>query len=1125
MKLRSMPVPGFYVQTILLVCAVNMNHHIFTGTFASLEFRLIHMVTERQAQDPLAPVRVVVGSNVLASHLKIRLADRGKACANVRFHTFLDLAATLSEAAPAEAKPVLPPMGASLLLQEILEAGTPEVFARVAGFPGFRGAMLETLRDLRDAGISAEMLAASLPNIRGITPDRSAHLHALAALYRQFCVQAAAFRDAADLFVHATRTAPRAAVTLGTDTLLVYGIYDVTGLQADLLHSLERALRMMYFVPYSGGAASGFALPFLETLKRNLGVAPEALPDESRNDSLGTLVKRIFSLPAANVGERGSNRLSQDGSFALVTVPGDSLAAVEVLREVLRAVREKVISGFYEAAVILRRPAEEAPGLAEAFRLRNIPYFIHGGSAFTRRPLAQAVLAVTALEKEGFSRRTILAAMELIAAALPAASGSAWDAPQWRALVNDARFLAGMDSWDKGTDALIREAQAQLERAKAAASSGESGGQDEYPPMPVPLASQRLQSAVSLRSGWMNLRQAVTGWPEIDTWQGWSDLILRRLKPLLGESEDWPALSAAVEDLASLGGFRGTAVSTKQVSRGRALSFLSEALSGLSYPEGRLQARGINLLSAAAARGLRFPLVIVPGLDEGRFPARLRQDPLLLDAERQQIGRPPSLPLKSLRGEEEKLLFDMAVRAAEKRLVLLTSRLDETSDRERIPSQFFLRCASAARGSAVQLRELNSEEVPGLRSVNLDQAGSGKGQLAVDEGEIRLGLISEEPDHARAVLQAVARLEPLLMKGPMAYDKARWIHGLTPFDGSITDAASRSWVAQKLAAPSSQISASRIEEYAACPYMFFLRRVQELGKWEEEERLEGLDPLVRGRMLHLILEDFVRDYSGDAFAVTPVEVLREELSVRARRALEADRPSAMPDLLWEIERDRLLAMLQAWLLFERDRADSGFRPLQLERAFGTFPDERHTPPYLIQGSAHRFEFRGRIDRIDVRQDGCSARVIDYKSGFLPETMSSGKRTLLMAGEKIQLAIYGGALSVMEEFAAVQHIEGEYLHLQSRDGSIIACAYQDAELRAAIERLPELLEIIQEGVGKGDFFARASGSVRPYGHCSYCDFLLICGKDRMQRQRIKSADPAVLRFNRLSEVDGGTEEEE
>jgi hypothetical protein len=71
----------------------------------------------------------------------------------------------------------------------------------------------------------------------------------------------------------------------------------------------------------------------------------------------------------------------------------------------------------------------------------------------------------------------------------------------------------------------------------------------------------------------------------------------------------------------------------------------------------------------------------------------------------------------------------------------------------------------------------------------------------------------------------------------------------------------------------------------------------------------------------------------------------------------------------------------------------------------------------------------------------------------------------------------------------------------------------------------MLEIIHEGIDGGVFFARTRGSVRPEGHCAYCDFLRICGKDREQRETHKAADPAVVRFARLRELDGAAEAEE
>ncbi|MGA2263052.1 MAG: PD-(D/E)XK nuclease family protein, partial [Acidobacteriota bacterium] len=1065
-----------------------MAHRIFTGTFTALEARLIDLMADEQAGDPLAPVAVLVGSNILAAYLKSRIAGRGRAAANLRFYTFLDLVAKLCSGSQAgRGKPRLPHLGASLLLADILETHAPEVFKTVHGFAGFRAALLDTFRDLRDAGITPDALEKSLPELKGMAPDRAKHLRGLSQLYRRFRLHVASFQDVAGDFQHASAVASAAGGILGTRSLLIYGIYDVTGIQAELLRSLRDELDLAYFIPYVNPAASHFAAPFLESRIAELNVTPVALPLQDRNDGLGILARHIFGPPQTRADAELRTPLAEDGSFALVSVPGESRTAVEVIREVLRAVRDGLIMGFYEAAVILRHPDEEMPILTEAFRLRSIPYYVHGGSAFGARPLSRAVLAVAALAPESFSRQAILTAMELVAAALPEEAASAWDVPQWRALTNDARFLAGIEAWDGGTAALLRDAHALCGRTEASAGSGAEDEEGEFHGISVMLARQRLESARSLRSGWLALRRAAADWPAALPGQDWAGLLEERLQPLLGTSRDWPAFSTVFDDLGMLGSVQAGAGYDGQISRSRMTAALSESLAALSHPEGRFQRRGINLLSAAAARGLRFPLVILPGLDEGRFPARLRQDPLLLDDERKQIGHPPRLPLKSLRGEEEKLLFDMALRSAEKRLVLMTSRLDESSDRERIPSDFFLRAAAAARGTAsLSLTELTEENIPGLRSVSLDNPSPGRSPMAVDEGEIRLRLILGNPRSARPMLAALAQAEPLLLSGPMAFDRARWTRQLTEFDGRLLDPALISWTARKLNLEAGQISASRIEEYAKCPYYFYLRRVQELDKWEEPGPLEGMDPLERGKSIHEILETFVKSLAGGSIAAAQQEALVEA----ARRILEKARRAGMPDLLWEIELDQLLTMLRNWLVFEVERGGPAWRPAHLERSFGAFPGLVAGPGYRVQGPRHAFEFRGRIDRIDLSIDGRRARVIDYKTGKLPPTMAGSRKTPLMAGEKIQLATYYGALSVMEDLAGVESVEGEYLHLQPADGRIVPCSFGEEELRTAAARLPEMLEIIRDGMEGGVFFARSSGRVRPQGHCDYCEYLLI-----------------------------------
>jgi hypothetical protein len=121
------------------------------------------------------------------------------------------------------------------------------------------------------------------------------------------------------------------------------------------------------------------------------------------------------------------------------------------------------------------------------------------------------------------------------------------------------------------------------------------------------------------------------------------------------------------------------------------------------------------------------------------------------------------------------------------------------------------------------------------------------------------------------------------------------------------------------------------------------------------------------------------------------------------------------------------------------------------------------------------------------------------------------RTPLMSGEKIQLLIYAGALSLLEEFSGVETIEAEYLHLQPKNGLTVPCSFSNEELQQARESLPKILELAGNGIEAGVFFAKTSGKVRPTGHCDYCSYLPVCGKDRIRREERKAKDPRVRLF--------------
>ena len=1082
------------------------------------------MIVGLQRDDPLRAINVLVGSNILATYLKRAFARSGNAMANVRFYNFLDLANRLASLSDNNTgKQRLPHLGESIVLESILSAHTPEAYAPLSSVPGFRDALLDTFRDLRDAGI-APMELRDIINADPELTDRRMHLTGLAELYGRFRQAVGFFRDVDDDFLAAIRNAAYARNALQSRQLLVYGIYDATGQQSRLLEALSHSFEMIYFIPHADESTGKFAMPFLNSRLEELGVECTRLPEKQPATSLDRLAAGCFGL-TRRPNSGAEEALPSDGSFALVSAPGESRTAVEVVREIFRAVRDGTIRGFHEAAVILRQSENDISALSEMLRLRRVPYFIHGGSRFADRPISKAVVLIIDLESNSFSRDSVFAAMELVAASLPEDAAEAWDVQAWRSLTKDARFLAGLQSWDRGTEALVGEAYKNLRRHENSGREYIVDDDEDDGLESVSQAARRFESAKALRKAWQLLMRASSGWPAILSWQDWADYLDRNLEPLLGNAPDWEAFSAVLDEIGSLdiverfeirdsrfeiGKAGDVFAEAGVVSVERMKSALLRAIEALSCPEGRFQRSGVNLISTSAARGLRFPLVIIPGLEEGRFPAKLRQDPLLLDSERNRIGR---LPIKSMRMEEEKLLFDMAARSAEKRLVLMTSRLDESSDRERIPSHFFLRAAAAITKKVVAIRDLAEDTIPGFRSVSLDNPAPSANEVAVDEGEIRLRLLTTNRGTAHSALRALEHLEPLRLTRPIAYDQARFAHRLTPYDGRLTNPGLIAWAARNLGSSAGQVSASRLEEYARCPYYFYLKRGIGLAAWEEPAVLEGMDPLKRGSAVHSILESFLNNHPGESFSAASAE----ELGRIAQSALEEARTEGIPDLLWEIERDALLMLLERWLAFEKNRAAEGLLPAGLERPFGEIRAGERYPAFRLMAGRHTFDFRGRIDRIDISRDGRKARVVDYKTGSLPDSMCGKKKTPLMSGERIQVAVYRGALSVLDEFKNAEEIEGEYLHLQPKDRQIVQCRFSDEELRNALKTLADILKIVGDGIESGVFFARTSGAVHPEGHCAYCDYLPICGKDRVQREERKANDPVVGGFFSILET--------
>ena len=213
-------------------------------------------------------------------------------------------------------------------------------------------------------------------------------------------------------------------------------------------------------------------------------------------------------------------------------------------------------------------------------------------------------------------------------------------------------------------------------------------------------------------------------------------------------------------------------------------------------------------------------------------------------------------------------------------------------------------------------------------------------------------------------------------------------------------------LAEKIYGPVLKSSVSRLEEFAACPFKFFVHS----GLHANERKLFELDARERGSFQHEILEKFHNDLTAKrklwrhftpAQARERIGQIAGELAPIYREGLLAvdDQSKFTARMLTESLQD-FVGTLVTWM---RDQYE--FDPAKAEVGFGL--DESGLPAWEINLSdGHKLALRGRIDRIDLRRDGdrSLAVVMDYKS-----SARKLDKILMAHGVQLQLLAYLAAL--------------------------------------------------------------------------------------------------------------------
>jgi len=1051
---------------------------LFLGPFQpSLEKEFLSFLQERKKADPFFPLVVLVGSNLLGLYLQRKLVQRGFNHINLRFLTFIDLARELAaEPLGREGLRPLPPYGDFVLISSLAEKiQEGSYFGPIAGRRGFQRALSATFRDLADGGVE---------NLPLLESRKISELNALYQDHRLLTGQG--FYSPSQLLLRGEKEVQRFPEIFGSGELAVYGFYDFTESQKRLLEACIRHLSLTAFMPWRETQGFAYAAPIFKWY-RSLGFQVQSLgkPDTGGSKSVEVVPSEIFR------ERRQAPSPCEDRTVRIIAAPSEAQEVREIAREVLRLAREEEIP-FHEMAILLRNFDLYAPLLQETFQSLQVPIHLQGGKPLSRTHAGKSLLLLLDLVSGNFRRGEV---MEFLTFA-----PLAWE-----------RFLPEEPSsshWDLiSREAGIVEGRKQWEEKLTSWTALQEQQEDEEGNQTLILEAERFHGFLK------DFFLALDRFPRASSWQGMVKASFLLLESYFEANEEREAIGDVLRSVTSLDSL-GLEVQVRQFKE-----ILTQALEEKTLPYGSFQRGGVCVSDLMPARGLSFRAVFIPGLVERSFPASPRQDPLLLDLERQAINQDLKekghVPLKRSRFAEEKLLFTLALGAAREKLILSYPRLDPSTGRERIPSFFLLRVGEALCGEAMDYSRL--EKIPQYRHVPLSRLAPEDSAEAVDEGEFDLSQVGKalrtrdqsEVSYFHKAFPFFNRVEKLA--------RLRWgFQTFTEYDGCLNSARARKVLRERFALSGQILSATKLETYAACPFNYFLGEVLGLRPLPSPEEIRRIQPLERGTLVHEILSLFYQACSKKFPGPLRSENLEEYRRIMAEAASKSFADAEVQGwtgypLLWEIDRQSLLEDLQAFLEKET-QAEAGMTPALFEVRFGhgrqgSRNEAAAEPICLALEDGTAFSLRGRMDRVDFSNARDFLRVTDYKTGKL-----HGEEDGFCGGTTLQLPLYLMAACRIWKEADLEKSWAEYCSV-SRKGNFARLHFHGDRWEEKEGNLKKILETISRGIREGTFFPFREKN----RDCGHCDFKNICehGVDVLFEKKKK--DPRAAAFLEMRQI--------
>jgi len=682
------------------------------------------------------------------------------------------------------------------------------------------------------------------------------------------------------------------------------------------------------------------------------------------------------------------------------------MEAVYAAREIVRFTRDR--GGRYrEAAVLVRSMDAHGGYLRRVFSRYGIPHFLDRRESASHHPLAELTRATLRAAAFEWSHQDWFGALKT---GLVTADAQTVDALENEALQRGWKGehwfhpLIGEGEAVASAERWRQKWIAPFERFRSELGPGRL----------LPPGGDEL--AQGIRRLWRDLR--VEG--RLEEWS--------RGEP--AHLTVWEQMNLLLDDLTKA--FSGETLSLREW-----LPIIEAGLTGLSV--GVIPPAQDQVLIGAIdrSRNPELRLAIVLGLNETVFPAAPRTDSLFSEADRDQLrasGVKVGMSRLEALGREQFLGYVACTRAREELAVTWAeASADDTAINPSALVTHLKRLFPALEPEKFSGADWRNAEHPCELAGRLVEVG--------DSAPPRLG-------------EMLARPEFGLLR-----ERLQWRRAGEAFE--VAD------LTEGLYGPALRTSVSRLEDYAACAFKFFVRS----GLRAEERQIFTLDVRERGSFLHAALAAFhteIRAEEKHWRDLTPEEGrarmhrIVDTLSGKFRDGLLAANPAARFSARTTAETlGEFVAATVAWM------RQYHFDPVAAELSFGS--EGSPLPPWEIDlGGGRRLIFRGIIDRIDLchaRESGeALAVVMDYKSG-----QKRLDEVLMRHGLQLQLAAY---LGVLRQLAAPDNIFGA--------ARLIPAGMFYVNLRGRAEGAPTRDEALRDSAGARQALFRHYGRF-DFGH--------------------------------------------